>query len=84
MDANQNELILYQPDNSVKLEVMVENETVWLTQAQIAVLTEALHYPSEIINTYIKHGFHSMFLRGLGEKIVADYFQNFKGLNAFN
>ena len=38
MDANQNEIILYQPDNSVKLEVMVENETVWLTQAQIAVL----------------------------------------------
>ena len=29
---------LYQPDNSVKLEVRVENETVWLTQAQIAAL----------------------------------------------
>ena len=27
--------------------------------------TEALNYPKEIINTYIKHGFHSIFLRGL-------------------
>ena len=38
MDANQNEIILYQPDNSVKLEVMVENETVWLNRMQMAVL----------------------------------------------
>ncbi|MDR0812136.1 MAG: virulence RhuM family protein [Paludibacter sp.] len=34
----KNEIILYQPDNSLKLEVRVENETVWLTQAQIASL----------------------------------------------
>lgn len=31
-----NEIILYQPDNSISLEVRVEDETVWLTQAQIA------------------------------------------------
>ena len=35
---NQGEIILYQPDNEVKLEVRLENETVWLTQAQIAEL----------------------------------------------
>jgi hypothetical protein len=35
---NQNEIILYQPDNDLKLEVRLENETVWLTQAQIAKL----------------------------------------------
>jgi len=35
---NQNEIILYQPDNSLKLEVRLEDETVWLTQAQIAEL----------------------------------------------
>ena len=35
---NQNEIVLYQPDNSIKLEVKFENETVWLTQAQIALL----------------------------------------------
>jgi hypothetical protein len=34
----KNEIILYQPDNTVKLNVLLENETVWLTQAQIAEL----------------------------------------------
>jgi hypothetical protein len=38
MNTNQNEIILYQPDNSIKLEVLLENETVWLTQTQIAKL----------------------------------------------
>jgi len=38
MNTHQNEIVLYQPDNSVELEVVLENETVWLTQAQIAVL----------------------------------------------
>ena len=31
---------MYQPDEMVKLEVRMENETVWLTQAQIAELFE--------------------------------------------
>ena len=35
---NQGEVILYQPDNEVKLEVRLEEETVWLTQAQMAEL----------------------------------------------
>ena len=30
------EIILYQPDDNVKLEVRVEEDTVWLTQQQIA------------------------------------------------
>ena len=34
----ENEIILYQPDASVALEVRVERETVWLTQQQIAYL----------------------------------------------
>ncbi len=32
------EIILYQPDNYIQLEVRMESETVWLTQAQIALL----------------------------------------------
>ena len=31
-------IILYQPDSEVKLEVRLEEETVWLTQEQIAAL----------------------------------------------
>ena len=34
----QGEIILYQPDETVKLEVRMEDETVWLTQAQMAEL----------------------------------------------
>lgn len=33
-----NEIILYQPDQSISLEVRLEDETVWLTQAQMAEL----------------------------------------------
>ena len=36
----QGEIILYQPDEAIKLEVRMENETVWLTQTQIAELFE--------------------------------------------
>jgi hypothetical protein len=35
---NTGEIILYQPDNSIRLEVRMEEETVWLTQAQMAYL----------------------------------------------
>lgn len=35
---NQGEIILYQPDEVGELEVRLEDETVWLTQAQIAEL----------------------------------------------
>lgn len=33
-----NEIILYQPDNTLKLDVRVEDDTVWLTQMQMAEL----------------------------------------------
>ena len=35
---NKGEIVLYQPEGEVRLEVRVENETVWLTQAQMATL----------------------------------------------
>lgn len=35
---NQGEIILYQPDSEVRLEVRLDDETVWLTQAQMAQL----------------------------------------------
>ena len=34
----ENEIVLYQPSESIKLDVRVEGETVWLTQEQIALL----------------------------------------------
>ena len=38
---NRGEVILYQPDNEVKLEVRLEDETVWLTQAQMVILFDS-------------------------------------------
>ena len=35
-NEERGEIVLYQPEGEVRLEVRVENETVWLTQAQIA------------------------------------------------
>ena len=32
------EIVLYQPDSSIRLEVRIEDETVWLTQMQMAEL----------------------------------------------
>lgn len=37
----QGEIILYQPDETIKLEVKMEDETVWLTQAQIVELFQS-------------------------------------------
>lgn len=37
-DSNIGEIVMYQPDETIRLEVRVEDETVWLTQAQIASL----------------------------------------------
>ena len=34
----ENEIILYQPDSTLSLDVRVENETVWLTQQQMSEL----------------------------------------------
>lgn len=35
---SENEIILYQPDSTLSLDVRVENETVWLNRNQIAIL----------------------------------------------
>lgn len=36
----QGEIVLYQPDETISLEVQLENDTVWLTQQQMAELFE--------------------------------------------
>jgi hypothetical protein len=34
----KNEIVVYQPDETIRLAVRLENETVWLTQSKIAEL----------------------------------------------
>ncbi len=38
MTASENQIVVYQPKETVRLDVRVENETVWLTQSQMATL----------------------------------------------
>lgn len=38
MQMQENEIVLYQPNDTVHLEVRMVNESVWLTQSQIALL----------------------------------------------
>jgi len=52
---NRGEIVLYQPDDDIiRLEVRIEEETVWLTQAQIAQLfgTETPAISKHINNIY--------------------------------
>ena len=37
-DPKRNEIVVYQPDETLRLDVRLENETVWLTQGQMASL----------------------------------------------
>ena len=36
--TDNGEIVLYQPNNQLSLEVKLDNETVWLTQQQMAIL----------------------------------------------
>ena len=56
MDS-KSEIILYQPDNEVRLEVRLEDETVWLTQAQIVELFQSskANVSEHIKNIYEQH-----------------------------
>ena len=38
MNVNENQIIVYQPNETVRLDVRLENETVWLTQSQMGEL----------------------------------------------
>lgn len=52
--AQDNEIILYQPDSTVKLEVRLENETVWLTQQQ---MTELFQTSKQNISLHVNNIF---------------------------
>ena len=52
----RNEIILYQPDEEIKLEVRLEDETVWFTQAQMA---ELFGVQRQAITKHLKNIFDS-------------------------
>ncbi len=62
---NRGEIILYQPDEAVRLEVRLEDETVWLTQAQMAELFNSTKQNISFhINNTFKEGELSSVARG--------------------
>ena len=48
-DIQQGEIILCQPDETVRLKVRLEDDTVWLTQAQMAELFSARLFVENLI-----------------------------------
>ena len=50
------EIVLYQPDDSVRLEVRLQDETVWLTQQQMAELfrTTKQNVSLHINNSFVR------------------------------
>ncbi len=54
--SHVNEIILYQPDDTLALDVRVEDDTVWLTQTQIV---ELFTSSKANISEHLKHIFES-------------------------
>ena len=50
----ENQIVVYQPNETVRLDVRLENETVWLTQAQ---LCELFQRDVSVISRHIKNIF---------------------------
>ena len=51
---NENQIIVYQPNETIRLDVRLENETVWLTQAQ---LCDLFQRDVSVISRHIKNIF---------------------------
>ena len=64
----ENEIVLYQPDELTKLEVRVENETVWLSQQQMA---ELFHTTKQNVSLHINNIFKEGELQR--EVVVKDF-----------
>ena len=63
-EADDSQIVLYQPDDSIRLEVKLEQDTVWLTQAQ---MTELFRTTRNNITMHIRNIFKE---KELDEKSV--------------
>jgi len=61
MNENNCEIILYQPNSSIRLEVLLRNETVWLNRQQIA---DLFHRDIKTIGKHI-HNANAEELKGI-------------------
>ena len=65
-----NEIIMYQPDSTVSLEVRVDDETVWLTQQQIA---DLFGVKQPAISKHLKNIFQSGELDEFSVHSILEY-----------
>ena len=67
IESSKGEIVMYQPDETIRLEVRVENETVWLNRQQIAALF------SRDVKTIGKHISNALHEELEGESVVAKF-----------
>lgn len=53
-EPSKGEIVVYQPNETVRLEVRLENETVWLSQEQMIALFER---DRSVISRHIRNAF---------------------------
>lgn len=70
---NQGEIILYQPNEEIKLEVRLEQETIWLTQQQIA---DLFGVKQPAISKHLKNIFSSGELQESSVYSIFEYTAN--------
>ena len=86
--AQNGEIILYQPDSSIRLEVRMEEDTVWLTQAQMALLfgTQRSAITKHLNNVYksgeIERETTCSILEHVGQKGTRLYHTTYYNLDA--
>jgi len=71
--TDQNEIVIYKPDFNSQIEVRVEGDTVWLTQAQIA---ELFGVKQPAISKHIKNIYASGELPVEGTYSILEYMGN--------
>ena len=67
IESNKGEIVMYQPDETIRLEVRVEDETVWLNRQQMADLF------SRDVKTVSKHINNALKEELKGEPVVAKF-----------
>jgi hypothetical protein len=67
IESSTGEIVMYQPDETIRLEVRVENETVWLNRQQIASLFD------RDVKTIGKHISNALREELDGESVVAKF-----------
>ena len=63
MTASENQIVVYQPNETVRLDVRLENETVWLNQSRLA---ELFGVERTVVNHYI----HNIYETGELEELA--------------